>query len=193
MSNNSNPDHPGEMPGPNNAATMVANTVKWFEDKEKYEKRLKEVARNKTLGMMYLHKVDKKRYGDLWVSLRNNYSRKTEQCPDTLSEAYIMVCAHIREQGDDRNQRNRRQDKRSPELFFLQTEIVSGTDGKTIKNRQFYKCQKYGHLVNKCPETESNKAKTFNAVQLPSDSKPKSSGYHFMFTQVSDYGSIPDT
>ena len=64
-------DHPGPMPDVSDTKTTVTQVVTWMKNKENYEQRIKNEARERMLAMMFLQKADKGRYGDLWVSLKN--------------------------------------------------------------------------------------------------------------------------
>ena len=83
-------DHPRDL-------TLIGDgdeVRQWIMHNANYHKKLKAMAQERTVAMMYLQKVDRSRCGDLWVSLQNMYSQNTNQYPNMLSEAYDIVCQH---------------------------------------------------------------------------------------------------
>ena len=106
MKDESSPDHPGDMPDKTDAT--LAELKEWITKVKTYEIKIRAAARERYLAMMFLKKVNRKKYGDLWVSLKNNYSRGTDQYPHTLSDAYSLVCSHTPEIRDSKKNRDYR-------------------------------------------------------------------------------------
>ena len=99
-------DHPGKMPrvdmtkaqeNHQTAINALTTLVQYLKDKEAYEVRIKIKARDQTLAMMYLQRVNRKRYFDLWADLHNLYSCGDNQYPQDLGQAYSIVSNHVKE------------------------------------------------------------------------------------------------
>ena len=104
LSDPTDPDHPGNVPNTDmtkvkedhqSAINAVIILRQDIVKKEAYERKIKALAREQTLAMMYLQRVDRKRYGDLWADLHNLHSRGDNQYPDNLGQAYSIVSNHV--------------------------------------------------------------------------------------------------
>ena len=193
------PDNPGAMP--EGTAVTVAELTKWINDTAAYEAALRKKMREKYLAMMFLKKCNQQKYGGLWTSLKNNYSRGTDQYPDTLSKAYSMICTHTLEfvtnrRNNRRNGSNSNNSNSTPQgiLFLQQGTVIAGTDGNSFPFITCFKCRRKGHYANLCPGTDNDV--NFNALQVEEENDDKNQ-IHFMFTQMTfvqgNNRSIPDT
>ena len=169
LKDESSPDHPGDMP--DKTDTTLAEVKEWITKVKTYEIKIRAAARERYLAMMFLKKVNRKKYGDLWVSLKNNYSRGTDQYPHTLSDAYSLVCSHTPEIRDSKKNRDYRDrliptpnpSPQPPDISFLQQhEIVPDTGENTFPNVTCFKCRTKGHYANKCPNASART--DFNAL-----------------------------
>jgi hypothetical protein len=69
-------EHPGDIPDVSSATAAQFKT--WIDKYIAYEKKIKAASRERYLAMMFLKKVSREKYGSLWTSLKNNYSRETK-------------------------------------------------------------------------------------------------------------------
>ena len=102
-------EHPGPMPeevvlkltqDDGTVTTTRLDSIRaWLSTKQKYDKKIRQITRDRALAVMFLEKVDKKKYTSLLNDLHNQHTRGTTQYPKTLSEAYTMVYKHKYEQG----------------------------------------------------------------------------------------------
>ena len=93
MEDDTDKDHPGEIL--DGADTDEVRT--WIITYFKYKAKLKKESRNCALAMMFIKKVDQSKYGDLCASLYNQFTRGTDQYPQSLTSAYNTVNEHRRE------------------------------------------------------------------------------------------------
>lgn len=70
LEDTSDVDCPGVIPPGTNADKVCDWITKYFT----YQKKLKKESRNRVLAMMFLKKVDQSQYGDLCVSLYNQFT-----------------------------------------------------------------------------------------------------------------------
>ena len=64
------------------------------EEKEDYRADALVLAKNKALAMAFLKRSDKGRFGQLLTDLKNQYSRGTDQYPETVTEAYNLLVSY---------------------------------------------------------------------------------------------------
>ena len=64
------------------------------EDKEDYRADAHALAKNKALAMTFLKRSDKGRFGQIPTDLKNQYSRGTNQYPETVMEAYNLLVSY---------------------------------------------------------------------------------------------------
>jgi hypothetical protein len=114
-------------------------------------KQASDIARSKFLAMSYLLVVDKQRYGKLLDELENDFTKGTDNYPDSMTKAYNLVVNHKGQQS-------------VVSRLFNDSEAVSfaNVDGKKIPpdiaTIKCYACQKMGHYENECPSiTEPSK------------------------------------
>jgi hypothetical protein len=110
-----------------------------------------DIARSKFLAMSYLLAVDIQRYGKLLDELENDFTKGTDNYPDSVTKAYNLVVNH-------------KGQHHVVSHLFNDSEAVSfaNVDGKKvppdIATIKCYACQKMGHYANECPSiTEPNK------------------------------------
>jgi hypothetical protein len=179
-------DHPGPIPTGFGADEVRA----WILLDARYKKKLLKQSRDQTLAMMYLSTVDRKKYGDLWVSLQNQHSRGNPQYPKDLSAAYSMVAAHKSEQPTRPTR-----DPDSTGLSFLQSATpVPGTDGVLHANITCFQCNIKGHFASVCPSADVTGVGLLQIGDDTNDSWNPDDDcvYAVMFTQVNDrYDVIP--
>ena len=153
-------DHPGPPPicpaATNDPDVMLAayRVLEQFHlRKEQYNSRISHEARNLTIATMFLRKADRNRYGDLLTDLRNQHSRGLSQYPTTLSAAFTLLQTYTAPRTGHPRDRGNRDSDPVAELSFLQaSELVPGHDGVTHTSIKCYRCQKYGHYRNQCPD-----------------------------------------
>ena len=148
LTNDTDAGHPGPTPTGSDAAEVRA----WILLDARYKKGVLKQCRDQTLAMLYLRTVDRKKYGNLWISLQNQHSRGNPQYPKDLSAAYSMVATH-----------KSKQPARSPcppsndastGLSFLQSTAVPGVDGVTHATTTCYRCNTKGHFASSCPSAD---------------------------------------
>jgi hypothetical protein len=109
-------------------------------------KQSSDVARSKFIAMASLYTVDKQRYGKLLDELENDFTKGTDNYPDSVTKAYNLVVNHKGQQ-------------RVVSRLFNDSEAVSfaNVDGKKappdIATIKCYTCQKMGHYANECPSS----------------------------------------
>ena len=96
-------DHPGEMPTLGDGDEVR----RWVNEHNKYQSRMRKISRDRCIGMMFLKKSDKIRYGDLWASLQNQFTRGNDQYPEDITSAYNMITSHKQEYHQKRNRQNK--------------------------------------------------------------------------------------
>ena len=133
------------------------------------------------MGVAFLKRADQQRYSKLMTSIRDQHSFKKDVYPKSLHEAYELLENHSSskvgkdQSKDPRRFRNRREGggrlggregrggrrgKRGrggrggvSGLHFAQTtDIVPGSDGRTVARIMCYMCNKHGHYSDFCPE-----------------------------------------
>ena len=112
-------------------------------------------------------------YGHLLNSIREQQSFKIDVYPKSLPDAYEMLSAHTNHSNN--TSKNKRESKSAggnndataiknnnkddgqggqTDTSYLQTEIIPGTDGRTIAHITYYNCGKKGHYADNCPAEE---------------------------------------
>jgi hypothetical protein len=97
-------------------------------------------ARDKFLGMAFVHTVDRYRYGTLLDELENEMTKGTDNYPVNVTKAYTLVVNHKSQQ-------------RGVIRLFNDSEAVSfaNVNGKRIppdiNTMKCYSCQKLGHYA----------------------------------------------
>jgi hypothetical protein len=105
-------------------------------------KQASDIARSKFLAMSYLLMVDKQRYGKLLDELENDFTKGTDNYPDSVTNAYNLVVNHKGQQ-------------RVVSRLFNDSEAVSfaNVDGKKvppdIATIKCYACRKDGTLCER--------------------------------------------
>ena len=56
---------------------------------------------------MFFKKSDKVRYGDLWESLQNQFTRGNDQYPEDITSAYNMITSHKQEYNKKGNRKTK--------------------------------------------------------------------------------------
>ena len=155
---------------PSDPKEVYEQIKEYIKDMERYKTQLTKLAREQTLAMMYLQRVDNKRYGDLWKDLQNQHSRGNSQFPNNLVSAYALVTEYKRDYkkgNKDRNNNNGNNagntEGNTVELSFMQESATPGTNGVLKPNIKCYRCNKYGHYSSHCPTVENEQGATENS------------------------------
>ena len=197
LEDRSDEEHPGEVPVIDldelrnqqdvaKCIKCIEMLIDYYTKEKKYQKDLQGAVRGQTLAMMYLQRVDRNRYGDLWADLHNLYSRGDDQYPVDLGQAYSIVSNYVQETvGSRRNGKGKGKGKGADNtpteetaVAFLQRdeELVPGTDGMIFENLDCYKCKHPGHYANTCPKQEnSNKTGARGTREVVKTSQTKQS------------------
>ena len=162
------------------------------EDKEKnIIKATPEGYRNRTIekskAVAFIKSANKKKYGRLLTNIRDQQSFKIDVYPKTLAEAYKMLSAHTVRSITNMSSKGKKEAK-SPinattpinintdssntggnERSYLQTEVVPGTDGRTITHITCYNCNKKGHYSDNCPDSNTIGSSSEQHVQFTDD------------------------
>ena len=136
----------------------------------------------KAKAVAFLKSANRKTYGKLLMSIREQHSFKIDVYPKTLADAYKMLSAHTphnssnnqgKQKKDNRqsntniNNNNNERSTSEPTTdnntdtgtSYLQTDVVPGTDGRLISHISCYNCGRKGHYADNCPGqvcTETN-------------------------------------
>ena len=150
---------------------------------EEYDAELKRESRNKTIGVMFLLKLDRRRYGDFITELYNSHMQGTFEYPTDIGSAYALAINYrpkfvhrSRTQRSDHRRTDNRRDSDFPaiedgsqNMMMTQHEIVPGLDGLTFQHVKCYGCNKKGHYRTQCPNTSSD-ARNTNLLQQNNES-----------------------
>ena len=113
-------------------------------------------SRNKALGIIFLKRSNKSRYGVLITNLENQYSIGADQYPVNLlsalstSNIYVQLnttlsnCAHRRQANEE--------ERHNEDMLFVQSaDPVTGTNGITHAVIIYSGCKGSEHYRNQCP------------------------------------------
>jgi hypothetical protein len=120
------------------------------------------------VAIAFLKRVDRRRFGALWADLENQFTRGNDQYPVDLASAYSLLT-------DYKVTENARCYVEPPPetsgMTFLQaSEAVAGTDGILFEHIKCFRCQKKGHLADKCLQASTAGASFLQAGMLPDES-----------------------
>ena len=159
-----------------------------FFDKDMMQKEMKEDIKNniaeatteeyitrtteKTKAVAFIKSANRKWYGRLLSSIRDQHSFKIYMYPKTLADTYEMLSSHTTHNNNHTANKSKRDNKQpnnndeTPgakisnsdtsintrvERSCLQAEVILGTDGQTIAHITCYNCGKKGHYADNCP------------------------------------------
>jgi hypothetical protein len=167
-------------------------------------------ARNQLIGMMFLSRADRRKYGALFADLENQYARGNDQYPKDLTESYGMLVNYKplfppKNKDPDRPTQNVNRNNNSNDSVsemtgttFLtaanisNTNTVPGTDGILHPDITCFACQLQGHYSPACPTATGIQHLQINET-IP-DMSNNAPEYHFTFTQKqAKPASIPNT
>ena len=131
---------------------------------------------DKAKAVAFLKCANRKTYGKLLSSIREQYSFKINVYPKNLSDAHEMLSAHTpHESAHGRNKKGNKtnnnntvvegvrsgneENSNSQETetgtSYLQSSAVTGTDGRIIVHIKCYNCGKKGHCADNCPDSST--------------------------------------
>ena len=157
------------------------NNVKKASPKE-YRTRIIEKAK----AVAFIKSANRKSYGKLLSSIREQHSFKIDVYPKTLSDAYEMLSSHTIHTNPTKSRKDNRTNTTSEQsnvrsggdsglgrsdTSYLQTDIVAGTDGRTIEHITCYSCGKKGHYADNCPEGSNGNESNEQHVQTASQNR----------------------
>ena len=166
---------------------MMENEIR-EDEKNNISKTTPEGYRNRTIekskAVAFIKSANRKIYGRLSNNICDLQSFKIDVYPKTLAEAYEMLSAHTvhsnmgtlikgkREAKSTNNgtttkaPNNESTNTSSAGRSYLQTEVVPGTDGRTITHITCYNCGKKGHYTNNCPKDGAEHTSSKQHVQF---------------------------
>ena len=114
--------------------------------------------------MAFLKRSDKARYGQLLTDLKNQYSRGTDQYPETVTEAYNLLVSYkkpentrpLRPGGGGNNRNNLRPgggNNRDTDAQDQDATFVQAGGNTPISEITCYNCQQMGHYAGDCTKT----------------------------------------
>ena len=131
----------------------------------------------KTKAVAFLKSANKKVYGKLLSDIRVQHSFKIDVYPKSLVDAYETLSSHTVHSSSTGSNKQRKESKQpnnnnteqstsrsnnsnlvqrdNTGTSYLQTEIIPGTDGRTIEHITCYNCGKRGHYADNCPATSN--------------------------------------
>ena len=147
----------------------------------------------KAKAVAFLKSANRKTYGKLLMSIREQHSFKIDVYPKTLADAYKMLSAHTPHNSSN-NQGKQKKDNRqsNPNVnnnnnerptsesttnnntdtgtLYLQTNVVPKTDGRLISHITCYNCRRKGHYADNCPGQVCTKTNEQQHVQTQNNS-----------------------
>jgi hypothetical protein len=124
----------------------------------------KAAAREQSIAVAFLNKVDKTRYGRMLEDLKNSYLLGQNNYPTNLTDAYNLV---VNWQQDPQNRVHFGAGPNDGVVFAHNTEgnddeegeVALANHGKSNKNHiTCFKCNKRGHYHTQCPEKDDGAA-----------------------------------
>ena len=151
----------------------VERTGSPYTDRAEFTKRQVAAAKRQYIGVSFLKRADKRRYGALWSELENGFSRGQDTYPHDLTSAYNLLL-NYKAVPDLRQPRRERHEEESALSFLQNGTPVPGDDGETHNRVRCYNCQANGHYANNCPDRDA--ATGTQMLQLESTSEPEPHG-----------------
>lgn len=128
------------------------------------DEEYKSVVRGKMLEVAFLKRASQHKYNKLMISIHDQHSFKKDVYPKSIPEVYELLENHSsartgdtkkppwRRGGGGRFGRGRGGRGRVGGMQLSQTtEVISGSDGRTIAHIKCFKCNKMGHYSDCCP------------------------------------------
>ena len=97
MEDRSHQGHPDQMPGPvsgEDATTALQKLREHITHCRTYESKIHKQCRDRYLAMLFLRRLDRRRYGGLWRDLHNQHARGNSEYPQDLNAAYTLAIAY---------------------------------------------------------------------------------------------------
>ena len=160
------------------------------EIREDIKKNIKTIARDeyrvrvteRAKAVAFIKSANKKRYGKLMTTIREQHSFKIDVYPRTLVDAYEMLAAHVNNVNNQSNKATKEsrnnsntgtETQRSDNtnrngISYLQTEAVPGNDGRLVPHITCYNCRRKGHYADNCPgetNTSNNNQQHMQTVE----------------------------
>ena len=123
-------------------------------------------------AVAFLKSANKKKYGKLLTTIREQHSFKIDVYPRTLLDAYEMLSSHVNSDNNGKTKRDNRSTNNTESenvrsmgnnnnnrsgASYLQTEAIPGTDGCLIHRITCFSCNKKGHYSDNCPDATRRK------------------------------------
>ena len=154
--------------------------------------KMEKLSIDRAQGMAFLRNANTQKYGLLMTDLANQFSRKNDQYPSNLTEAYNLLVNFKSNFTEKRfRQRDKKRDeKKKVEESETETVLAQVGDQNAFPDILCYNCDTYGHYANDCSKPDKRKSDEV-AVQLLNhhiyeDSGSESDGLDFTFCIVED-------
>ena len=136
---------------------------------EECHKRCVAAAKKKSMGVNFLQRADRKKYGGLWSDLENQFTRGLDQYPHDLTSAYNMLLNY--RAPPQQQQTGRRNpvvdvDEVSGLTFLQNAVVVPGTDGVSHPRVKCFNCHAQGHYASVCPVAEQEAQEAVQLLQV---------------------------
>jgi hypothetical protein len=157
-----------------------------------YESSLLETAKNKAIAVSFLRRVNRQKYGQLWVDLQNSFARGKDDFPINIVDEYDMLLHYVPPHRPE--SRTSKPRSGSSGIQFLQKKKnnstpVPGRDGVLHPDIECYGCHDFGHFKPQCPKRtdyDDNEHRGFQMLQIVANESTDPTTSNITFVQKDD-------